>query len=124
MRRRELVGIRRHRGDVYGHRKQLDRADCHVCSDGRATDAAEWIGIDGYAGADTTVEQDGTSSDCASGAPTYDAWFEMYGDSSGYGGVEAELNPAVYPVSPGDVITASVSVSNDDWTLALEDSSG
>jgi hypothetical protein len=86
--------------------------------------AAEWIGIDGYAGSDATVEQDGTSSDCVSGTPTYDAWFEMYGDSSEYGGDEAELNPSIYPVSAGDDITASVSVSNNNWTLALEDSSG
>jgi hypothetical protein len=36
-------------------------------------------------------------------------------------GYEVELSPSSFPVSPNDQITASVSVSGGNWTLALSD---
>jgi Peptidase A4 family len=83
--------------------------------------SSEWVGIDG----DTsqTVEQDGTEGDCSGSSASYDAWYEMYGDQNVNGGDEVELNPLYYPVSPGDVIDASVNESNGVWTLALADPS-
>ena len=83
--------------------------------------SSAWVGIDGFSDS-STVEQDGTESDCSSGKSSYYAWYEMYGDSAVYDGYEVELNPADYPVQPGDVIAASVQVSSDAWTLSLHDS--
>jgi len=83
--------------------------------------SAQWIGIDGYAS--STVEQDGTEADCLAGSASYDAWYEMYGDSAVNSGDEVELSPSTNPVSPGDVISASVGVAGSTWTLAITDSS-
>ena len=92
-----------------------------VCTGTRSTYSSAWIGIDGDPS--STVEQDGTEADCLSGTPSYDAWYELYGDSSEDGGYEIELDPSSYPVAPGDQITASVSETNDVWTFGLQDSS-
>jgi len=91
------------------------------CPSGSTSYSSEWIGIDGYSS--NTVEQDGTEADCVSGSPSYDAWYEMYGDNAVNSGYEVELSPSAYPVSPGDSITASVNVSGSTWTLALTDTS-
>ena len=90
------------------------------CSSGTQYSAV-WVGIDGNTS--QTVEQDGTEGDCSDGTASYDAWYEMYGDPNVSGGNEVELNPSDYPVSPGDVIDASVSEAGGVWTLALTDSS-
>ncbi|HEX2702938.1 MAG TPA: G1 family glutamic endopeptidase, partial [Solirubrobacteraceae bacterium] len=79
--------------------------------------SADWVGIDGESSA--TVEQDGTESDCVSGSASYDAWYELYGDSSVNAGMEVKLGNYV---SPGDSMTASVSVSEHLWTLTITDS--
>ena len=81
--------------------------------------SAHWIGIDGATS--STVEQDGTEANCSGGAPSYDAWYEMYGDNAVNNGYEVELAPSSYPVYPGDAMTASVSVANNVWTLAVSD---
>ena len=81
--------------------------------------SAHWIGIDGATS--STVEQDGTEADCSGGVASYDAWYEMYGDSAVNNGSEVELAPSSYPVYPGDAMTASVSVANTVWTLAISD---
>ena len=93
-----------------------------TCSGSTTQYSSEWIGIDGDGSA--TVEQDGTDADCIGGSPTYYAWYEMFGDSAPAvnDGFEIEL-PGSYAVSPGDVISASVTVTNNNWTLSLEDSS-
>ncbi len=92
-----------------------------TCSGATSSYSAQWTGIDGYSS--DTVEQDGTEADCIDGSPSYDAWYEMYGDSAVDSGYEVELNPATgyYPVSPGDTITVSVTVSGSSWTLSLAD---
>jgi hypothetical protein len=82
--------------------------------------SSAWVGIDGFSS--STVEQDGTDSDCIGSTPQYDAWYEMYGDADYHGGAQVVLNSTSYPVSPGDEISASVTVSGDEWTLSLSDS--
>jgi hypothetical protein len=84
-----------------------------------ASYSSQWIGIDGASS--STVEQDGSEADCNGGAASYDAWYEMYGDSAVNNGNEVELAPSSYPVYPGDGMTASVSVVNNVWTLAISD---
>ena len=90
------------------------------CSSRSSSYSAEWIGIDGYSS--NTVEQDGSEADCISGSPSYDAWYEMYGDNAVNSGYEVELSPSSYPVSHGDAMSASVSVSGSIWTLSISDS--
>src|ERR1019366_7740166 len=90
------------------------------CSNHTTAYSAEWIGIDGATS--STVEQDGTDSDCSGASPAYYAWYEMYGDSAVNSGFSVQLPSAIYPVSPGDSISASVSLSGSTWTLAIADS--
>jgi hypothetical protein len=87
-----------------------------------ASYSAHWIGIDGATS--STVEQDGTEADCSGGVASYDAWYEMYGDSALNNGSEVELAPSSYPVYPGDGMSASVSVANNAWILTISDSGG
>ena len=89
-----------------------------TCPPGATTSAAQWPGI----GDGTSVVQDGTEGSCSSsGAPEYFAWYELFGDASVYGGNAVALDTSTYPVSPGDAITASVSISGATWTLSLND---
>jgi hypothetical protein len=97
-----------------------------TCAQGEVAYSAHWIGIDGNTS--STVEQDGTEADCLPNAegipsPSYNAWFEMFGDAAVNLGFEEELSPSTNPVSPGDSISASVSVVGSEWTLAMTDSS-
>jgi len=71
---------------------------------------APWVGIDGYGS--STVEQTGVATDCSSGRPVYQAWYEMY-----------PAGPVYYrnPVQAGDTITASVTRSGSSYTLTLRD---
>jgi len=91
-----------------------------TCSGRSNGNSAEWVGIDGYSS--STVEQDGSEAYCSGGSPFYYAWYELYGDNSVNSGDEVELSPSTYPVSPGDTISASVSVSGTTWTLVVSDS--
>jgi hypothetical protein len=91
-----------------------------TCAAGENAYSSAWIGIDGDPS--STVEQDGTESDCLNGTPSYDAWYEMYGDSAVNNGSEVELSTTTYPVSPGDAMSASVSVADGTWTLEIADS--
>jgi hypothetical protein len=83
--------------------------------------AAFWVGLDGYASSDPSVQQIGTDSDCVKGkgknggGPSYYAWFEMYPAAL------VILPSSSYPVSPGDAITASVSVDGTGYLLVLVD---
>src|SRR5579875_2686226 len=72
--------------------------------------AAFWVGLDGYNS--DSVEQTGTDSDCDGGSPDYYGWYEMYPADPVYFG---------NPVSPGDSMSASVSVSGDTYTITLTD---
>ncbi|WP_329570261.1 G1 family glutamic endopeptidase [Kitasatospora sp. NBC_01266] len=77
---------------------------------------APWVGIDGYG--TSTVEQTGVATDCSSGSPVDQAWYEMYPANPVY------LSLSSYPVSAGDAITASVTYAGSSkYTLKLTDSS-
>ncbi len=85
------------------------------------TYASIWVGIDGYSPSQT-VEQDGVMVECNAGVASYNAWYEMYGDTN----VNCNCSNSVflnsaYPVAPGDVITAVVDDTNSTWTLSLVD---
>jgi hypothetical protein len=81
-----------------------------TCNDDGDEYAAFWVGLDGFNS--NSVEQTGTDSDCSGGSPDYYGWYEMY-----------PADPVYYndPVSPGDSMSASVSVSGDTYTLVLTD---
>jgi hypothetical protein len=83
--------------------------------------AVQWVGIDG-AGS-STVEQDGTATNCAGATPQYNAWYEMYGDASVNNGYMVTLSTSMYHVSPGDSMTSSVLLSGSQWTLKVVDNS-
>ncbi len=87
------------------------------CPPGANTWAAEWPGI-GWNG---TVVQDGTQVACNAGSPSYEAWYELVGDSNVNGGSAVTLSAAQYPVYPHDAITASVSIADSEWTLEITD---
>ncbi|MFJ8627654.1 G1 family glutamic endopeptidase [Kitasatospora sp. NPDC093550] len=77
---------------------------------------APWVGIDGYGS--STVEQTGVATDCSSGSPVNQAWYEMYPANPVY------LSTGSYPVSAGDVISASVTYAGSNkYTLKLTNSS-
>jgi hypothetical protein len=88
-----------------------------TCSSSHAQYAAFWVGIDGYSS--DSVEQLGTDSDCnGRNSPSYYAWYEMYPAGS------VDLSTSKYPVKPGDSLSASVSVSGTNFTLAIRSSEG
>jgi hypothetical protein len=75
---------------------------------------APWVGIDGYSS--STVEQTGVATDCSSGSPVYQAWYEMYPAAPVY------LSSSSYPVRAGDSIHASVThTSGSTYKLAISD---
>jgi hypothetical protein len=88
-----------------------------TCQPGETAWAAQWPGI----GDVTTVQQDGTETDCENGTPVYWAWYEMYGDAAVNSGYAQALSSTTYPVSAGDVMTGSVSLSGTTWLLSLAD---
>ncbi|TWE11594.1 G1 family glutamic endopeptidase [Rudaeicoccus suwonensis] len=71
---------------------------------------APWVGIDSYGS--SSVEQTGVATDCSSGSPVYQGWYEMY-----------PANPVYYSntVEAGDSITATVNRSGESYTLILTD---
>jgi Peptidase A4 family len=73
-----------------------------ACTTANGAAVAFWVGLGGSSGNTQAIEQAGTASSCqASGAPTYDAWYEL-----------APNQPVVtdLAVRPGDTITASVNI--------------
>jgi hypothetical protein len=92
------------------------------CPVSKVEQAAFWIGIDGFAASDPTVQQIGTDSDCTKKVrkvpfgPSYYAWFEMY--PAGL----VVLPTGSYPVSPGDVMSATINVVGTSYVLDMTDS--
>jgi hypothetical protein len=74
--------------------------------------AAFWVGIDGYDS--NSVEQTGTDSDCVGTTPTYYAWYEFYPNPS--------FEITSVPVSPGNVMTASVTYNSSGFTVTIVNS--
>jgi hypothetical protein len=83
-----------------------------TCPQRGSTYSSFWVGLGGYASGATGLEQIGTSSDCRNGQPVYSSWWELIPAPS----VDASL-----AVSPGDTVSAEVSVSGTTVTLALAD---
>ncbi len=92
-----------------------------VCPGNKVQQSAFWVGIDGFSSSDPTVQQVGTDADCTKskkhvpGGPVYYAWFELYPAAL------VVLNPATYPVRPGDALSASVTVAGGSYVLAIAD---
>jgi hypothetical protein len=72
---------------------------------------SDWVGLDGFSS--STVEQDGTVSQCFEDTAVYYTWYEMYPAGTVAVGTS---------VAPGDKITASVTRSGSSYTLAVTDS--
>lgn len=71
-----------------------------------------WVGLGGFASGSTALEQVGTEADCARGVPTHSVWYEL---------VPAPQVQTSLQVSPGDTITAEVSVAGTQVTLSITD---
>jgi Peptidase A4 family len=71
---------------------------------------APWVGIDGDG--TQTVEQTGVATDCQTGQPRHEAWYEMY-----------PAAPVYYddPISTGDKFTATVTADGTSFTLKITD---
>jgi hypothetical protein len=89
-----------------------------TCS-GATTYSSMWIGIDGYGG--STVEQDGTDSDCQGATPQYHAWIEMYGDDADSHLDDGSSVTLPNAVLPGDSMSATVIYGSGGWTLTIAD---
>jgi hypothetical protein len=75
------------------------------------TSSAFWVGLGGNSESSPALEQLGTEADCtANGRPSYFAWYEL---------VPAPSHRIKMMVEPGDKITASVKVSDNQVTLSL-----
>jgi hypothetical protein len=78
--------------------------------------SAAWIGVGGQYEYDETLIQTGTEHDSISGRSEYSAWYELLP----YGSAAIDS----LSVSPGDVITASISLLNQDtntWSIEIND---
>jgi hypothetical protein len=83
-----------------------------TCADVSATYSAFWVGLGGFSNNSFAVEQTGTLANCASGTPSYTAWYELY------------PKPPVMlkmPVRPGDTFSATVSVSKTTVLIRIKD---
>lgn len=92
-----------------------------VCGGRKAQQAAFWVGIDGLAASDRTVEQVGTDSDCVKGTKKhpggglYYAWYELF--PAGL----VVLATTNYPVHVGDALSAGVQVSGGAYKMIITD---
>ena len=75
-----------------------------------ATYSLAWVGIDGWTS--STVEQTGTASNCVGGKLQYYAWYESY---------PSALKQFSLAITPGDKVTAEVSVSGSRFTATVTD---
>jgi hypothetical protein len=83
------------------------------CTAGRQTYSAVWVGLGGYREDSRALEQIGSEADCSShGQPNYTTWYEL---------VPAAPITLAMKTTPGDQMTASVTVRDHDVTLRLRD---
>jgi hypothetical protein len=80
------------------------------CGAQEQSSASFWVGLDGYSNG--TVEQDGSLAQCDDGSVFYWTWWEMFPSEPHYVGLT---------VSPGDLITASVTQSGTSYKLSVSD---
>lgn len=83
------------------------------CSKTPNTYSSFWVGIDGWTS--STVEQTGTDSDCNGTTPSYYAWYEFYPNPS--------FLISSVPVSPGNVMSASVTYNGSTFTITITNES-
>ena len=84
-----------------------------VRCDRPVSSASFWIGLGGATGNATGLEQVGTSADCSANfLPSYSAWYEL---------IPVPAAPVELPitVSPGDALSAEVTVREGAVTLAI-----
>ena len=75
--------------------------------------SAVWVGLGGYRENATALEQIGTDADCSrSGVAQYATWYEL---------LPASTVPIPLKASPGDEVSASVTVRDHDVTLRIRD---
>jgi hypothetical protein len=86
-------------------------ARCGLAPPGTSTASAFWVGLGGNSETSNALEQIGTEVDCSpSGRPSYLAWYEL---------VPALSKPIKLVVSPGDSISASVTVAGTQVTVSM-----
>jgi Peptidase A4 family len=85
------------------------KADCGSKSSPGATSSAFWVGLGGDSNSNA-LEQTGTEANCGSGGARYFAWYELVPAGS----AELSLN-----VTPGDTVSASVSVSGKRVSILM-----
>lgn len=83
-----------------------------TCSSPVPSFSSFWVGLGGLAAGSTALEQIGTEADCANGVPTHSVWYEL---------VPAPQAQTSLQVSPGDTVTAEVSVAGTQVTLSITD---
>jgi hypothetical protein len=84
-----------------------------TCTAGSASYSAFWVGLGGLSQSASALEQTGTEADCDSnGVAHYSAWYEL---------VPAGPVTVHLTITPGDQISASVTVKKDYVTLTLTD---
>ena len=83
-----------------------------------STYSSVWVGIDGYQS--PSVEQDGTEADCANGVVSYNAWYEMYGNTNPQCNCYSSV-PVNNRVAAGDVVTGTVQELSGTWKMTLSD---
>ncbi len=82
-----------------------------LCTPGREAFSAVWVGLGGYRGSATALEQAGTDANCtAAGQARYSSWIEL---------LPAAPTTLHVTTRPGDRITASVTVRGTHVTLRL-----
>lgn len=82
-----------------------------TCSKGAESFSAVWVGLGGYREDSNALEQIGTEADCSrSGEASYTTWSEL---------IPAAPVTLKIATSPGDQITASVTVHGHDVTMRL-----
>ena len=85
------------------------------CNAAGQTYSAFWVGLGGSSDQSQALEQVGTQSDCGAGGQTdYYAWYELVPAAPVKLGLE---------ITPGDKISAKVSVSGSSVTVSLTDQS-
>ncbi|HEY2437122.1 MAG TPA: G1 family glutamic endopeptidase [Solirubrobacteraceae bacterium] len=78
----------------------------------KTTYSAMWVGLGGYALTSTTVEQVGTELDCVGGRPRSSGWFEL---------APSPAHTIHVGLRPGDLVSASVTTSRGQVTVAISD---
>jgi hypothetical protein len=84
-----------------------------TCVPGVRSYSSIWVGLGGYSQGSNRLEQIGTELDCdATGHASSTAWFEL---------APAPTVPVPFAVSPGDEMSATVTVSGHRVTMAITD---